>query len=56
MWTIIGNLYLYTHSLDIFKYFNEIFQWVPKLTPAVMAELDKILGNRPGGKREGFNR
>ncbi|XP_022342669.2 voltage-gated potassium channel subunit beta-2-like isoform X2 [Crassostrea virginica] len=34
----------------------QALQWVPKLTPAVMAELDKILGNRPGGKREGFNR
>lgn len=34
----------------------QALQWIPKLTPAVMAELDKILGNRPGGRRDGFNR
>ncbi|XP_048773754.1 voltage-gated potassium channel subunit beta-2-like isoform X3 [Ostrea edulis] len=34
----------------------QALQWVPKLTPSVMAELDKILGNKPGGKKDGFNR
>ncbi|XP_062567036.1 voltage-gated potassium channel subunit beta-2-like isoform X2 [Saccostrea cucullata] len=33
----------------------QALQWVPKLTPAIMGELDKILGNRPG-RRDGFNR
>ncbi|KAJ8320031.1 hypothetical protein KUTeg_001618 [Tegillarca granosa] len=53
----VDQLYENIQALQkyIFTYVLYTFQYLPKLTPNVMGELDKLLGNKPSMKKDSMN-